>query len=73
MKYKISKTDDLRDRLKEQLWSLLRSQLGTRLWSRLGLGGRGARLIDQLWIRLWEKLLRPFMDRLRTRLERYEV
>jgi len=47
MKYRISKTDDLRDRLRHQLWNGLGSHLyRTRLWNR----------INQLRIRLWNRL-----------------
>jgi hypothetical protein len=60
MKYKISQTDDLLDRLRNGLGCRLIYQLGDRLWNRL---------MDRLGFRLWDRL----RNRLQNRLNRYEV
>ena len=60
MKYSISKTDDLQDRL----WSRLGSRLWNRLYDRLG-----NRLWDQLNYRSHHQLINLLMNKLK----RYEV
>jgi hypothetical protein len=60
MKYKISKTDGLRNRLEGRLRGRLEDRLRGRLWARLD-----GPLSDQVWFRL--------MTRFVNRLKKYEV
>ena len=75
MKYKISKTDDLQNRLRNRSWNLL-FQIRVRLKNRFDFRLRSLlddRLRDPLWNRLRSQLSDRLGSRLYNRSDRYKI